>query len=83
MLEKRTKEDALYRAIWPNGAPKRNIACAHCAQINRLDTGKATLFMDKCRCGSCGTFMFLGTQKPMGPKGSGALRAHWFLRANG
>ena len=65
MLEKRSKEDALYHAIWPKGAPKQNIECSKCGQLNRLDTGKATLFMDKCRCGSCGTLMFISSKDPM------------------
>ena len=52
------KSESLYDAIWPQGAPKREMRCSHCGRVNRLDVGKAALLMEQCRCGGCSELMF-------------------------
>ena len=52
------KIESLYDAIWPDGAPKKEMRCPHCNRVNRLDVGKAALMMGQCRCGGCGKQMF-------------------------
>ena len=65
MLEKKSENDLFYEAIWPNGAPKKNIACPACGRKNRLDVGRASLLINKCRCGDCGAWMFRPKTEPI------------------
>jgi len=65
MLEKKNENDMLYEAIWPNGAPKKNISCPACGRKNRIDIGKASLLLNKCRCGDCGAWMFRAYDEPI------------------
>jgi Zn-dependent protease with chaperone function len=58
MLHGQNDQENIYDAIWPHGAPKREIACPSCKRMNRLDVGKAALRLKKCRCGKCGVLMF-------------------------
>ena len=57
--------ESLYDAIWPHGAPKREMRCPNCGRVNRLDVGKAALMMEQCHCGKCGTRMFRRAEDPL------------------
>lgn len=59
------KDEHLYDAIWPNGAPKREMRCSSCHRVNRLDVGKASLMLEQCRCGGCGVLMFRTSKEPL------------------
>lgn len=55
----------IYDAIWPHGAPKKELVCSSCQRSNRLDVGKATLRLEQCRCGNCGVPMFMTNEEPL------------------
>ena len=55
----------LYQAIWPSGAPMRNIACRHCGVKNRINVGRAVLKPSSCLCGKCGETLFLNSQSSL------------------
>ena len=63
-MSKSMPED-LYQAIWPTGAPIRNISCRHCSVKNRIDVGRAVLKPASCLCGKCGENLFLNEGVPL------------------
>lgn len=63
MEEKKT--ESLYEAIWPQGAPHKELRCPSCQRVNRLDVGKAALRLEQCRCGGCGYAMFRTSKDPL------------------